>query len=299
MGVSTVRPDSLERATNEFAAVFGDGTISLRQLRKNLDSMMTRSHLESDVDVTPVTLGGVGCLRVSAGVVDDKVLIWFHGGGYVMGSPQGYTRTAAAVSRALRAAVVVPDYRLAPEHPFPAALEDAVRVVEALSADLGAERLAVAGDSAGGGLTLAVLVALRERGRPRPAAAVAVSPLADFTASGNSMSVNEATDRVIRPQSLPMLAASYLGRRDRKMPLASPVFAPLHDLPPLLLLASGTETLLDDAVRIAAKVREAGGEHTLSIYPDTCHAWTLFSDFLPQAKEGVAEIASFVRKAWS
>lgn len=289
----------LDRAKEQFAAVFGDGTLSLDQMRVNLDVMMTRGALDPDVDVVPVTLGGVEALRVSASEVDDRVLVWLHGGGYVMGSPRGYVRAAAAISRALGSAVVVPDYRLAPEHPFPAALEDATQVVEALIAEVGAGHVAVAGDSAGGGLTVATLVNLRDRGTPLPAAAVAVSPLADFTGSGASVIANEATDPVIRPHSLPMLAASYLRRQDRQTPLASPVFAQLHDLPPLLLLASDTEILLDDAVRIAANVQAVGGECTLSIHSDTCHAWTLFTDILPQAGLGVAEIAAFVRQAWS
>lgn len=297
--MSTTRLVALERAKEQFAAVFGDGTLSLDQLRTNLDEMMSRPTLDPDVEVTSVVVGGVEALRVSAGEVDDRVLVWFHGGGYVMGSPRGYSHAAAAVSRALGSAVLLPDYRLAPEHVFPAALDDATAVVTALIADIGADHTAVAGDSAGGGLTVATLVALRDRGLPLPAAAAAVSPLADFTASGDSLVSNEGTDPVIRPRSLPMLAASYLRREDRRTPLASPVFAPLHSLPPLLLLASDSETLLDDAVRIAAKVREEGGECTLSVHPDTCHAWTLFTDFLPQADEGVAEIAAFVRRAWS
>lgn len=290
---------ALDRAKQQFAAVFAGDSPSLDQLRVNLDAMMTRPVLDADVEVEPVTPGGVEALRVSAGDVDDRVLVWLHGGGYVMGSPRGYAHAAAALSRALGSAVIVPDYRLAPEHPFPAALDDATRVVEALIADTGAHRVAVAGDSAGGGLTVATLVNLRDRGTALPAAAVAVSPLADFTASGASVSSNEATDPVIRPGSLPMLAASYLRRQDRRTAMASPVFAQLHDLPPLLILASDSETLLDDAVRLAANVQESGGECILSVHPDTCHAWILFSDFLPQAGEGLTEIATFVRKAWS
>lgn len=290
---------ALTDAKAQFAAVFGDGTLGLEDLRANLDTMMTRPELADDVTVVPVTVAGVEALQVSAGPVDDHLLVWFHGGGYVMGSPRGYTHAAAALARALGSTVLVPDYRLAPEHPFPAALEDATLVVQALVAEHGAERIAVAGDSAGGGLTIAGLANIRDLGTPLPAVAAAVSPLADFTASGATFVTNAATDPVIRPQSLPILAASYLRKQDRSTPLASPVFADLNGLPPVLLLASDSETLLDDAVVLDRRLRAAGGASTLSVYSDTCHAWTLFTDTLPQAREGVAELAAFVREGWA
>lgn len=289
---------ALDRARASFAAVFGDGRLSLEQLRHNLDDMMLESDLAEDVSVESIVVGGVEALRVASGsVIDDNVLVWFHGGGYVMGSPHGYRHAAAALSRALGSAVVLPDYRLAPEHPFPAALEDAAAVVDAVVVEYGAEHTAVGGDSAGGGLTMSVLVDARDRGATLPAAAVAVSPLADFTASGASVTTNRDTDPVITERSLGMLAATYLRKVDRETPLASPVFADLAGLPPILLLASDSEILLDDAVRLHNSVRSAGGDSTLSVYPDTCHAWTLFTEFLPQARRGVDEIARFVGKA--
>lgn len=288
---------ALERARNSFAAVFGNGRLSLDELRRNLDAMMLGSELADDVTVRPVVIGGVESLRVTAGsATADNVLVWFHGGGYVMGSPHGYRHAAAALSRALGSAVILPDYRLAPEHPFPAALDDAAAVMDALVARYGPAHTAVGGDSAGGGLTVAALVDARERGVALPAAAVAVSPLADFTASGESIAVNRDTDPVITQRSLGMLAATYLRDHDRDHPLASPVFADLGGLPPILLLASDSEILLDDATRIDASIRSSGGESTLSVYPDTCHAWTLFTEFLPQARAGVDEIARFIGK---
>ncbi|MFZ2177246.1 MAG: alpha/beta hydrolase [Rhodococcus sp. (in: high G+C Gram-positive bacteria)] len=295
---TTVEADAaLERARNSFAAVFGNGRLSLDQLRHNLDAMMLESDLAEDVSVDAIVVSGVEALRVVAGsAVDDNVLVWFHGGGYVMGSPHGYRHAAAALSRALGSVVVLPDYRLAPEHPFPAALEDAAAVVDALIAEYGSERTIVGGDSAGGGLTVSVLVDIRNRGATLPAAAVAVSPLADFTASGASVTTNRDIDLVITERSIGMLAAAYLRGHDRDHPLASPVFADLTGLPPILLLASDSEILLDDAVRIHNSVRVAGGVSTLSVYPNTCHAWTLFTEFLPQARNGVDEIARFAGK---
>ena len=288
---------ALERARNSFAAVFGNGRLTLEQLRHNLDEMMLEPELSADVSVDEIVVGGVGALRDAAGpAIDDNVLVWFHGGGYVMGSPYGYRHAAAALSRALGSAVILPDYRLAPEHPFPAALEDAAAVVDALIAEYGPEHTAVGGDSAGGGLTVSVLVDARNHGATLPAVAVAVSPLADFTASGESVATNRDTDPVITERSLGLLAATYLRGHDHDHPLASPVFADLTGLPPILLLASDSEILLDDAVRIHHAVQSGGGTSTLSVYPDTCHAWTLFTDFLPRARDGVAEIADFFRK---
>lgn len=290
---------ALARARDSFAAVFGNGRLGLGELRRNLDTMMTESALAEDVSVEEVVVGDVAALHVTAGVgtgAGAGVLVWFHGGGYVMGSPRGYAHAAAALSRALRMPVIVPDYRLAPEHPFPAALDDAAAVVDAVVARYGAENVAVGGDSAGGGLTCAVLVHARQRGATLPAVAVAVSPLADFTASGASIESNRETDPVITARSLRNLAAAYLCDHDRSLPLASPVFADLAGLPPILFLASDSEILLDDAVRLDERVRAGGGISVLSVYPDTCHAWTLFTDFLPAAREGVAEISDFIRK---
>lgn len=295
---TTVDADAaLARARNSFAAVFGNGRLPLDQLRRNLDTMMLESTLAEDVSVEDIVVGGVQALRVAAGLtIDDNVLVWFHGGGYVMGSPHGYRHAAATLSRALGSVVVLPDYRLAPEHPFPAALEDAAAVVDALVAEYGPEHTAVGGDSAGGGLTVSVLVDARNRGATLPAVAAVVSPLADFTASGTSVATNRDTDPVITERSLGMLAATYLRGHGHDHPLASPVFADLTGLPPILLLASDSEILLDDAVRIHHGVQSGGGASTLSVYPDTCHAWTLFTDFLPRARDGVAEIADFFRK---
>ncbi|MFI7195515.1 alpha/beta hydrolase [Nocardia nova] len=291
------RVEALNRARTSFASVFGDGRLSLARLRGNLDAMMLEPALAEDVSVIESTIEGVPVLRVSAGTgIGDDVLVWLHGGGYVMGSAHGYRHAAAALSRAMGAVVIVPDYRLAPEFPFPAALDDATRILGAVIAEFGAEHTVLGGDSAGGGLTVATLIASRDSGSPLPAAAAVVSPLADFTVSGATVVTNRATDPVITERDLGLLAATYLQGHDRSDPLASPVFGDLAGLPPMLLLASDSEILLDDAVRIHEAVQRTGGSSTLSVHPDTCHAWTLFTDFLPQAREGVAEIAGFLRK---
>ncbi|WP_157101441.1 alpha/beta hydrolase fold domain-containing protein [Nocardia shimofusensis] len=296
-GTELRRGEALTRARESFASVFGDGKLSLAQLRGNLDAMMLEPPLAEDVSVRQARIDGVPALRVSAGPdIGEDVLVWLHGGGYVMGSAYGYRHAAAALSRAMGALVIVPDYRLAPEFPFPAALDDSTRVLGAVIAEFGAEHTVLGGDSAGGGLTVATLMASRDSGSPLPAAAAVVSPLADFTVSGASVVANRDTDPIITERDLGLLAATYLQGHDRLDPFASPVFGELGGLPPILLLASDSEILLDDAVRIHEAVQAAGGSSTLSIHPETCHAWTLFTDFLPQAREGVAEISDFFGK---
>ncbi|MCX4095817.1 alpha/beta hydrolase [Nocardia sp. alder85J] len=294
--IEITEDEALLRAEASFAAVFGDGTPSLDQLRRNLDSMMLEAPLPPGTTVTSEHVGGVSCLRVVNGPATDRILLWFHGGGYVMGSAEGYTPAAAGLSRALGVAVLCPDYRLAPENPFPAALDDAVAVLDTVIATHGSAHTVVGGDSAGGGLTLAALARTRDRGAPLPAAAVVVSPLADFSASGESITTNGATDPVISRRSLRQLAASYLQGHNNTDPQASPVFGDFAGLPPILFLASEREVLRDDSVRMHHAVREAGGRSALSLYPNTCHAWTLFADYMPQAQRGLTEMADFVRE---
>ncbi|MFC8528879.1 alpha/beta hydrolase [Nocardia sp. NPDC057227] len=283
-------PTTLEEAETAWSSVFGDGRLPLDRLRRNLDAMMSETPVPPNVPVTSDTVADVPCLRVGTGT---RTLVWFHGGGYVMGSPHGYRAAAATLSAALDAQVLLPDYRLAPEHPFPAAFDDATAVLTALSAD---DTLIAGGDSAGGGLVLAATSAARDRGAATPSAVIAVSPLADFTASGDSFTTNAGTDPVISARALRGLAASYLRGHDPSDPRVSPLFAAFHDLPPILFLASDREALRDDAVRMHATARAAGNRGALSIHPDACHAWTLFAD-LPQARRALAEMTDFVNGA--
>ena len=208
--VSKADSDALERAEQDLAGVFGDGRVPLPLMRDRLDAMMSSSGLPVDTTVTEMSAGGVPALRVAAGSVDDSaVVIWFHGGGYVIGSADGYRGVAAAVSAACGHPVVVPDYRRAPEDPFPAALHDARAVMEWAARTYG-NRWVLAGDSAGGGLTIASLLRARDEATPSPAAAVVVSPLADFTASGASFDVHAATDVAISRRSVKSLGHAYL-----------------------------------------------------------------------------------------
>ncbi|GAA2533414.1 alpha/beta hydrolase [Mycolicibacterium diernhoferi] len=287
--------EALQRADGELREVFGDGRRPLEVMRQNLDDMMIGQGLPTDVTVTEVSAGGVPALRVSAGVVDDSAaVVWLHGGGYVMGSAYGYRGVAAAISAASGHPVVVPDYRRAPEAPFPAAVEDAEAVMGWAAQNFG-DRWVLAGDSAGGGLTMASLIRARENGGPLPAGAVLMSPLADFTASGDSFDTQAGTDTAISRRSVKSLAVAYLQGHDPRDPLASPVFGDLAGLPATLILVSEREVLLDDAKMLHDALRRGGSPSTLSVYSWVCHAWTMFTAYMPRAQRAAAEIGDFVR----
>lgn len=289
--------EALERADRDLEQVFGGGRLPLPVMRENLDAMMASMALPADTTVTEVSVGGIDALRVATGPVDDgAVIIWFHGGGYVMGSARGYRGVAAAVSAATGHPVVIPDYRRAPENPFPAAVLDAGVMME-WAAHTHGSRWALAGDSAGGGLTMASLLRARDAAAPMPVAAVLVSPLADFTASGDSFERLAATDVAISRRSVLALAHAYLRGHDPRDPSVSPVFGVLDRMPPTLILASDREVLLDDAKTLHESMLREGSPSTLSVYSGVPHAWPMFSSYMPRAQRAVAEIGDFLRAA--
>ncbi|HKZ07976.1 MAG TPA: alpha/beta hydrolase [Methylomirabilota bacterium] len=228
----------------------------------------------------------------------NAALLYLHGGGYVIGSPRSHRHLAAALAAAAGAPTLLPDYRLAPEHPFPAAVEDAVAAYRWLLArGIPAAGIAIAGDSAGGGLTMATLLALRDRGLPRPAAGVCISPWVDLTCSGASYGGKAASDPIVTQTGVAEMARAYVGAGDPRAPLASPLFADLRGLPPLLVHVGSEEVLLDDAVGLAERARAAGVTATLEIWPDMIHVWHWFHPMLDEGRKAVAGIGDFVRKA--
>lgn len=230
------------------------------------------------------------------GARTDAVVLYLHGGGYVIGSPRSHRHLAAAIARAAGTRALLLDYRLAPEHPFPAGLEDAVAAYQwLLAGGVAPARIVVAGDSAGGGLTMATLLALRERDLPRPAAAVCISPWVDLTNSAASYGTKAAVDPIVTLDSIALLTQAYIGTGDPKQPLASPLYADLRNLPPLLIHVGSDEVLLDDALGLAARARTAGVDVTIREWPQMIHVWHWFLSMLIEAEQAIDQIGAFVQ----
>src|SRR5262247_2455315 len=228
--------------------------------------------------------------------VAGRVVLYLHGGGYVIGSPRSHRHLAAAIASASAAIALLLDYRLAPEHPFPAAVDDAVAAYRwLLDQGTSASGLVIAGDSAGGGLTVATLVALRDAGVPLPAAGVCISPWVDLTCSGASYVTKDATDPIVKKPGVEQMALAYLGTRDRRTPLASPLFADLRGLPPLLIHVGSEEVLLDDAVQLAERAKAAGVAVTIEVWEPMVHVWHWFLPMLDEAGEAIEAIGRFAR----
>lgn len=238
---------------------------------------------------------GVPADRVATPVsLPDRHVLYLHGGGYVSGSPALYRSFTWRIAAAARAQVLVPDYRLAPEHPFPAALDDAVAACRWLFAR-GADprRTAVIGDSAGGGLALALLLKLRDDGLDRPAAAVVLSPWTDLALTGASIAGCRRRDPMQTVANTHLFAASYLAGADPRNPHASPLYGDPAGLPPTLVHVGSDEILNDDAVRMADRMRAAGCEVRLQVWPRMPHVWHLFAPVLPEANAAIRGIAAF------
>jgi acetyl esterase/lipase len=251
---------------------------------------------EADITCDPVSAGGVSAEWISApDALRDRAVLYLHGGGYVLGSIKTHRDLMGRVSRAAKARVLGLDYRLAPEHPFPAAVDDSVAAYKwMLQQDLRPSRIAVAGDSAGGGLVIATLVAIRDAKLPMPGAGVSLSPWVDLEGIGESMTTREQADPVVRREGLTQMAAAYLGGKDPRTPLAAPLYADLKGLPPLLIQVGDAETLLDDSNRLAEKARAAGVQVKLEVWPEMIHVFQLFAGFLPEGQQAVNDLGQFL-----
>lgn len=247
--------------------------------------------------VDRVELDGVKGVSVATPETDaSRHLLYLHGGGHVSGSPVLYRDFIWRIAAAARARVIILDHRLAPEHPFPAALDDAVTAYRWLLANGADPRLmAIIGESSGGGLALSTLLRLRDEGSPLPAAVVALSPWTDLALTGQSLRRNAKADPMIRVDEAPRLASYYLAGTDPRTPYASPLYGDPTGLPPALIQVGSDEVLLDDSVRMAERLRAAGCEVALEIWPRMPHAWQLWARVVPEARAAIARIGEFVR----
>jgi epsilon-lactone hydrolase len=248
--------------------------------------------------VEPADADGVPAEWVVAeGVQADRVLMYLHGGAYQIGSPATLRYMIGLVSAAAQARVLSVDYRLAPEHPFPAAVEDSLTAFRyLLRTGIEPVAVAIAGDSAGGGLALATLVALRDAGDPLPSAAVAMSPWTDLALTGESLRTRADVEIMIQPAGLPETAATYLAGADARHPYASPLYADLAGLPPILIQVGDAEVILDDSTRFAAKARDAGVEVTLEVWDEMPHVWQAFAGLLPESDKAIERIGEWLQQ---
>jgi acetyl esterase/lipase len=270
-----------------------------RQRRRDIDARGLAYRLAADVAVEPVTANGVRAeWTMTPPDARDAALLFLHGGGYVIGSLDSHRHLVAEAGRAAGITALALDYRLAPEHPFPAAVDDALagyRYLLARSLDPG--RVAIGGDSAGGGLVVAAMLAIRDAGLPQPACGWCISPWVDMEASGETMTSRAAADPSVQKAGILDMARLYLNGADPRSPLASPIYADLDGLAPLLIQVGATETLLDDALRLAKIAGAADVRVELEIWPEMIHVWHLFHPELDAGRRAIDRGGAFIRAA--
>jgi len=264
--------------------------------RRLLRELLSAQPLPAEVTVTAAALGGVPTAEITVeGIESRHVVLYFHGGVYVMGDAFLSADLASQVGRRTQAKVISVDYRLAPEHPYPAAVDDALAAYEALlQSGVDPSDIAFAGESAGGGLAIATLVNARDHGLPLPAAAFVMSPYADLSLAGTSMETRHEVDPLLSREALQARVTDYTSGQDPALGLISPVFADLSDLPPLIIQAGTHEVLLDDALRLAQRAASADVEVTLDITPGVPHVFQAYYPILGEAAAALDRAGQFL-----
>lgn len=289
----------LDVIIQDIQACFGawDETTTLDRMRRDWDAIFSAAKCPVGARVEPVKCGTVPAERVAASnAAADRAVLYIHGGGFTFGSPTSHRDLAEFLSRAAQAQVFVVDYRLAPEHPFPAAVEDTTAAYRWLLAQgFQPGRIAISGDSAGGGLTFSTLVNIKQTGLPLPACATPLSPWVDLENTGETMVSKDAEDPIVHKPMVEQLSLGYAGDR-RRDPLASPLHADLSGLPPLLIQVGSRETLLDDSRRIAAKAKQQGVDVTLEIEEGQIHVFQIFASRLDEGVTAIDRLGAFIRR---
>jgi len=266
----------------------------MAQRRAGMERISER--VPADIICEKVKAGGVDAEWIAApGANADRVILYLHGGGYVIGSINTHRAMVSRIARASNARALAIDYRLAPEHPFPAAVEDATAAYRWLLAQgYKPGKIIIAGDSAGGGLTIVLLLAIRDAGLPMPAGAVPISPWTDLEGTGESVRTRAARDVMVTIENLTGSAKQYYGTHDPKDPLVSPVHGNFRGLPPMLIQVGDAEILLDDSTRVAKSAKAAGVEVELEVWDDMPHVWHVFAKLLPEGQQAIDKIGKFV-----
>ena len=272
--------------------------LSIAEQRARMEVGFTQFKPAKDVSYEPVDAGGVPAEWIATpGVLTERVIYYLHGGGYVIGSINTHREMVSRLSRAASARVLIIDYRLAPENPFPAAVDDSIAAYRwLLSVGVDPARLVIGGESAGGALTAATLVALRDAGEPLPAAGICLSPWVDLEGLGESVVTNAETDPLVNRDIGQIWAKAYLRDTDPRTPLAAPLYADLTGLPPLLIQVGTAEIGLDEARHLADRARAAGVDATLEPWEDMIHMWHFFAAILREGQEAIDRIGEFIRQ---
>jgi len=288
----------LDRVINIMKAIRSKPPADIHEARAILDQAFGEYRPADDVTVFEIDADGVPCQWITApDVPQDRLIIYFHGGAYAACSATTHQDLISRLSRASGAAALGVDYRLAPEYLFPAAVEDSLAAYNwALGHGFEPGNIVLAGDSAGAGLVLSVLLAAKDSGVPLPAAGVCYSPWVDLECIGSSMSANDHLDDFIKYGGLSARAQAYLGDADPKHPWASALHADLSGLPPLLIHVGSAETLLDDSTRLVEVAEKAGVDVTLKIWEDMVHVWQVFAAILPEGQQSIEETGDFIRE---
>jgi acetyl esterase/lipase len=265
-------------------------------LRARYNRELARNLPPADVSVSTVDMGGVpGALVTPAEPRDGRVMLYIHGGGYFSGGSAGYHGIAGHFAKLLGACVYIPDYRLAPEHHFPAPLDDVVKAYGWLAANPErADRIVLAGDSAGGAMVVSAMVRARNAGLRLPVGGVAISPWANLEMTGASYTTRDGVDPLCSREILVLMARAILGTTRPNDPDVSPVFADVRGLPPMLVQIGESEVMLSDAVRLATHLANSRVRTSLEVWPDMFHVWPMFADILPEAREALESAASFL-----
>jgi epsilon-lactone hydrolase len=296
--MSSLRAKAVRTVTGAWFKTVNAETANVKRLRSVWHGLANALWMAAGVRKQRTEIAGLNAEWLTpADSADGKVMLYLHGGAYVFGNCTTHRQLVSYLARACGVRALLPEYRLAPEHPFPAAVDDAVAVYRALlEAGYSAEDMVIAGDSAGGGLTMALLLSLRDAKEELPAGAVLFSPWLDLASSGESINTRAGRDPWFNPADMPVLSAYYVAEEQIKNPLVSPVYADVVGLPPLFIQVGDDEILLSDSTRIAAKIEQAGGDVTLEIWPEMWHVFQVFVHQMPESREAISKVAPFVRE---
>jgi acetyl esterase/lipase len=270
---------------------------NVKAVRRLFEKMQARKRMAKDVVMRHATIEGIECeWLIPEGCEDAPILYYLHGGAYLMGSPATHRQMLSFIARESGVRALLPDYALAPENPFPAGLNDCLTVYRGLlAAGANARHILIGGDSAGGGMTMATLLSLRDAGDAMPIAAVLLSPWLDLKAGGESMKTRAAKDPWFRPDDMLEIARKYSPEGDLGYPLLSPVYADASGMPDTLIQVGDHEILLSDSTRLSDNIVTAGGNVTLQVWPEMWHVFQFFVRQMPESKRAIGDIANFIR----